>query len=317
MKKNKSILIAISCLLLLVLPLTSCLTAPTAAPTTPTTPADPIMHQSDLAALKTDLAQKAALGSVSALEQRMAQAEGKLNTLQSSAGLTQAQVDAAIDAKVAAAVAALKADQAWIVVTTTTGTGGTVSTSPTGSVTVTATIPQTQIFTSAGSITGTPSNPVIAASGYAPPFNLHIANSSTAIQYVRPIVTLSATSAYGMQYPQLIYYNVSFSSGWGATQGTATTKFSDPDADFPITPIPIATWITNPSSNFPINLSPSNANTTPSPSIQFTTTAPAFNGYGEFQISPGMAVDVLVSIQVATLAPTSLNIGYSISSRTQ
>ena len=99
------------------------------------------------------------------------------------------------------------------------------------------------------------------------------------------------------------------SSGYGLAQETATSNFSS-------TTTPIVGWVTLPATNLPLNLSPSNANVTPTPTMQFTTVAPSLNGYGEYQLSPGQVIDVLVTMQLATLAPSTLTITNSVSSRT-
>nr|MDD5387651.1 hypothetical protein [Sulfuricurvum sp.] len=71
---------------------------PTTTPAAATS-ADPVAHQSDITSVRNQLADKASLSSVTALQQQMAEANGKITTLQSTpagGGITQAQLDAAI-----------------------------------------------------------------------------------------------------------------------------------------------------------------------------------------------------------------------------
>jgi hypothetical protein len=202
-------------------------------------------------------------------------------------------------------------------------------------------------------------------SGYVQPYTMRITNSSSVIQYVKPVITISqATSTgyyYGGQYPQLVYYNLSISSGMGMVQGTGISHFYHKNAggtpaigywaDVPgtvnfngwypssygtFTPLTISSWIlqngwwlnssTNPVSTsasnpavisgaFPISVSPANANTQSTPSFTFTTTAPALNGYGEYQLSPGQMVDIQISLQVGTLQQATLQIQTTVSYR--
>lgn len=126
MRRNKWLLLLAVAILLLLLPILSCLQAPAATPANAATSADPVAHQSDIVLLRAQLTEKGSAGSVTALETRMAVAEGNIRTLQvtpAGAGLTQAQVDAAIDAK----LTALKNDQAWITGATHTTPAGTTT----------------------------------------------------------------------------------------------------------------------------------------------------------------------------------------------
>lgn len=207
--------------------------------------------------------------------------------------------------------------------------------------------------------------PAITPSGYIQPYTLRITNNSSAIQYVRPVITISQATTggyyYGGTYPQLIYYNVSFSTGTGNVQGEARSNFHQSalgaaspayfagmttcsnavnsycpyinQVQFKPTtnsqwilqngwwmysqthPVATAATTGNITGAFPINISPSNANTQQTPSVTITTTAPALNGYGEYQMTPNQTMDIGIALQIATLQQCNLQIQTSVSAR--
>ena len=116
MRRNKCFYVFLTVGALLSLLSSSCLTAPATQPSV-TTPASPVAQlQTDVATVKTDIAtlktDKASAGSITALETRMAQAEGNIRTLQSTSPAntyTKAEVDAAV----AKAIADLKTAAPW------------------------------------------------------------------------------------------------------------------------------------------------------------------------------------------------------------
>lgn len=207
MRRNRYFLLLVIVAILLPLLSLSCFSAPATTPAS-ATPADPVVHQSEVTALVTAqvnaaLADKASAGSVSALEQRMAQTEGNIRTIQSTpagGGITQAQLDAAI--------AALKTDQSWITVSTSSS-GGSSGGTTTGTVqftTVPASIPQ--LFSS-------------TTAGPQQIYTMHIVNSSNQWQYVKPIVTLSLVSSYSATTVTAL--SITISSGAGSMSGTIAT----------------------------------------------------------------------------------------------
>jgi hypothetical protein len=292
-----------------------------------------------------------------------------------SGSYTKAEVDA-IKADLQAKIDTLttKVNQAPVSNPFGTPITPTTPTSTTGQVTW-ATNPTSlpQIFSGVSGIVGTAipgglSTPATLASfnvtptGYVQPYTLRITNGTTVIQYVKPVITISQSTQgggyYGGQYPQIIYYNVTISTGYGMVQGTAMSNFYQgtnpaavaymasatcptafntfcPSSNGTYIPTTQSNWAlqngwwinssTNPvttaattgqmSGAFPINISPSNANVQPTPSITLTTSAPALNGYGEFQMTPGQTMDILITLQVATLQQTSLTISNSVSYR--
>ena len=124
MKRNKWFLIVLVLgIAVMLMPLLACMPPSTAA-STPAA-ADPVAHQSDIAALKVEMANKAGTGTTNALESRMVAVEARPTggSVDTSNFYTKDQMDAAI----ASAIAALKADQTWITGTTHTTPAGTTT----------------------------------------------------------------------------------------------------------------------------------------------------------------------------------------------
>ena len=127
MRRNKCFYVFLTVGALLSLLSSSCLTAPATQPSV-TTPASPVAQlQTDVATAKTDIAtlktDKASAGSITALETRMAQAEGNIRTLQSTSPAntyTKAEVDAAV----AKAIADLKTAAPWGTVSSSSSSSG-------------------------------------------------------------------------------------------------------------------------------------------------------------------------------------------------
>jgi hypothetical protein len=294
------------------------------------------------------MATKADTGQFQALEQRLNTAEGRINAFQSPASTGYAKAEtytkAEVDIAVKTAIDALKSNQSWITASTTTpqspyGTPNPVTPVAGGTVTMVtnpAQIPQ--IFSGTGSISATglplPASPYsIQPTGYVQPYTMRIVNNSTVTQYVKPIISLSMATTggfyYGGVYPQLLYFNVSISSGYGMIQAAATSALlagqtacvapsGPPSSGYCPTTTNNGWYVSSQTppapAAFPINLSPTTANTQPISSFSFTPTS-GLNGYGEFMMTPGQTIDVQISLQVATLQQTNLQITNTISAR--
>ena len=278
MRQNEFLLLTATVLLSLSLSL-SCISPPTAGSTSPQT--SPITQvQERLNVVEQKLNEKASAGSISALEQRMAQAEGKINTLQStgpgnSYTRTEVYTKAEVDAAVAAAIKALKDDQVWI-----TGSSSSSSSSSGGSITgqvtfTTNPVAVPQLFSS-----NTGSNQLF--------YTMRITNGSNQWQYVKPIITLSIASSYSMTTVTAL--NISMSSGGGSMSGT----FAAPN-------------------NF--SISPTTANVTTTPSLVLIPISGGNTTSGEFQIGAGQSMEVLISIQITSGATVLWNVSNSISNR--
>jgi hypothetical protein len=351
MKRNKVVYSLFALILILIPVLTSCM-PPASTPAAPAaTPLTAVQER--LVKVEQDITRKADVGQFQALESRMIKVESA-PAATATGGYAKAETysKAEVDAAVKTAVDSLKANQTWITAQTspTPQSPYGVPTTPVtpvagGQVTmITNPVQLPQIFTGVGGIQCTGTNFNVTPTGYVQPYTMRITNGSTSIQYVKPVITLSMSNTggyyYGGAYPQLVYFNISISSGYGMVQGTGTSNFCSVAAAVApctagtcsascTTPFsgfcPVGTggtsngWFvtsqSNPSGSFPINLSPSNANIQPTPSFSFTPVAPSLNGYGEFMMTPGQIIDVMVQLQVGTLSQATLQISNTISSR--
>jgi hypothetical protein len=342
MKKRFYRNVFVVAIILLIMIGTACMPPSAATPSGATTIA---AVQADVAKLQQDLARKADVGQFTAHDTRIVAIEGKINSIQAPASTGYAKSEtyskAEVDKAVSDAVTKLQNDQAWIKAQTTPTPQSpygvpTNPVTPTASGTVTMItnpVQLPQIYSGVGSITGTANPYTVQPTGYVQPYTMRITNGSTAIQYVKPIITISMSNQggyyYGGSYPQLIFFNVSISSGYGIVQASAASAFAAPVA--PATACASGAmavgglcpstlnggWyqITPPApAVFPINLSPTTANTQATPSFSFTPTA-GLNNYGEFMMTPGQTIDVMITIQLATLQQSTLQISNSISAR--
>lgn len=273
MRRNRYFYLLIAVVILLPLLSLSCISTPATTPAS--AQSSPLTQvQERVNALEQKVNEKATTGSVSALETRMAQAEGKITTLQST-GPGNTYTKAEVDAAVAAAVAALKADQAWITGSSSSSSGS--STPITGQVTFTTNptaIPQ--LFSS-----NTGSNQLF--------YTMRITNGVNQWQYVKPILTLNIASGYSSA--NITALTVSMSCGQCSMTGSGTIGNST-IGNFSISPA-IGTILTSSTVIIPISGCTS----------------------GEFQIGAGQFLDVLIAIQVTTATTVLWNVSNSISSR--
>lgn len=314
MKKNKYTLIAISCLLLIVLPLASCLTAPASNPT-PAAPADPVLHLSDLTAIKAELAQKAALGSISALEQRMAQAEGKINTLQSAGPgnaytKTETYTKAEVDAAVLKAINDLKTAAPWGTSTGSSG-GSTTSTTPTTGQ-VTFSVNPASLSPISSWTTG--SNAVW--------YTIHVMNGTNSWQYVKPIITLNLTNT--STQPQIASMQISISgSGCQISQSIVTTPqtagiWLHTGGICPTIPGDQTCALAAPCFSCPmqISISPLTYGSNPVTASLLIMPISGCYGSGEISVGPSQTTDIQVAISnLATTTQATWIIGNTISNR--
>jgi len=157
-----------------------------------------LQHTSVIDSLKSDLNQKASKSEIDDLNR-------KINNLpQSGNAPADMATKAIVDQKIADAISALKADQAWIKSVPVSGNGGTVS--DTGQVTFTnnpVAIPQ--IFSS-------------SSGGNSNPWIMTIHNGSTTWQYVKAMVSLNVASGQ----PSSIVTDVSLMESGGNCSLTGT-----------------------------------------------------------------------------------------------
>lgn len=157
-----------------------------------------LQHTSVIDSLKVEMEKKVSKSEIDDLTR-------KINNLPQG-GSTPADMatKTIVDQKIADAISALKADQAWIKSTPVSGGGGTVS--DTGAVTFTnnpVSIPQ--IFSS-------------SAGGNSNPWIMSIHNGSTTWQYVKPMVSLNVASGQ----PSSIVSDVSLMASGGNCSLTGT-----------------------------------------------------------------------------------------------
>jgi len=206
---------------------------------------------------------------------------GAGNSYDKSQLYTKTEVDTAITA----AITKLKADtdQAWI--KGSTGTSGTVGTSPTGSVsfaTTPAAIPQVYSAATGG--------------GQSTFYTMKIVNSSSSWQYVKPIITMSVQSSYSAR--AVTGLTVTMSSGACSMTGAIAS------------PTPATSSVGN------FSISPNaGAGATSTSSITIIPIS-GCNGTGEYQVGSGQSMDILVQISGLTTSDVTLwNVTNSISTR--
>jgi hypothetical protein len=235
-----------------------------------TAPTDGIAYKSDV---------KAVQDNVNAANLRIDQQAGK-------SGVSQADVQAAINASLAdyvkksdldAAIAAYLVDHPAVAASTNP------TVSDTGLVTFTTnpvSIPQ--IFTST-----TGSQSVF--------YTMRILNGTNQWQYVKPVVTLGVASSYSAR-----------------TVGTLTVSMSSGGCSFSQVFTAPVTYTPSPQV---INISPNTLGTVATPSIILMPVS-GCAGSGEFQIGAGQTMDILINIANFTTSDVTLwNISHSISSR--
>jgi outer membrane murein-binding lipoprotein Lpp len=229
--------------------------------------------QSSIDSTRSELSQKASKSEIDDVNR-------KINNLPQSGGSTPADMatKAIVDQKIADAISALKADQAWIKsVPVSGGGGGTVS--DTGAVTYTnnpVSIPQ--IFSS-------------SSGGNSNPWIMTIHNGSTTWQYVKPMISLNVASG---QSSSLVSEVLVMTSG-GSCSLTGTYSGGTSTGNF--------------------TFSPMTMNTTATPSIVAFPLS-GCNGSGEWYIGPGQTQSYNIQIQgLKTPNPILWNVSASISSR--
>jgi outer membrane murein-binding lipoprotein Lpp len=228
--------------------------------------------QSSIDSTRSELNQKASKSEIDDVNR-------KINNLpQSSATPADVATKSIVDQKIADAISALKADQAWIKsVPVSGGGGGTVS--DTGVVTYTnnpVSIPQ--IFSS-------------SSGGNSNPWIMTIHNGSTTWQYVKPMISLNVASG---QSSSLVSEVLVMTSG-GSCSLTGTYSGGTSTGNFTFSPMTM------------------NATATPS-IVAFPLSG--CNGSGEWYIGPGQTQSYNIQIQgLKTPNPILWNVSASISSR--
>jgi hypothetical protein len=160
-------------------------------------------------------------------------------------------------------------------------------------------------------------------------------NQSTAIQYVRPMITLGVSSQYG--YAAQAYFagmNINVSSSQGSVQGVYTpptiwaanlASYAVPPAGTPLSSIsatpPVqptgTTYSFNPPLTTPLTFSLAPGLGQVSNSVLIMPISGLGNNLGEFYISPGGYVDVTVMLQtIYTSTAVMWNVSASYSSHT-
>jgi outer membrane murein-binding lipoprotein Lpp len=226
----------------------------------------------DISSLRNDLNNKASKSEIDDLNR-------KINNLpQSSTTPADVATKSIVDQKIADAISALKADQAWVKsVPVSGGGGGTIS--DTGTVTFTnnpVSIPQ--IFSS-------------SSGGNSNPWIMTINNGSTTWQYVKPMISLNVSSG---QSASVVTEVLVMTSG-GSCSSTGTYSGGASTGNF--------------------TFSPMNMNTTTTPSIVAFPVS-GCNGSGEWYIGPGQTQSYNIQIQgLKTPNPILWNVSASISSR--
>jgi outer membrane murein-binding lipoprotein Lpp len=227
--------------------------------------------QSLIDTVRSELSQKASKSEIDDVNR-------KINNLPQSGGSTPADMatKAIVDQKIADAISALKADQAWI---KSSGGGGGGAPSDTGTVTYTnnpVSIPQ--IFSS-------------SSGGNSNPWIMTIHNGSTTWQYVKPMISLNVASG---QSSSLVSEVLVMTSG-GSCSLTGTFSGGSSTGNFTFSPMTM------------------NATATPS-IVAFPLSG--CNGSGEWYIGPGQTQAYNIQIQgLKTPNPILWNVSASISSR--
>ena len=211
---------------------------------------------------------------VSSLETRLATEEGKVAGITGGASVTVTD----------ALATRIKALEDWKA-SASTGTGGTVPTTATGSVTSTTNpISIPQMYSSA---TGGGSNVF---------YTMHITNGSTTWQYVKPIITMNIAPSYSAR--SVTGFTITMSNG----QCNLTGSIAAP------------TVATSSVGNF--SISPNAGAGAIATSSLVVIPISGCNGTGEFQIGAGQVMDILIQVSNITSSDVTLwNITNSISAR--
>lgn len=310
MKRKLGILVIVAIIALL--PLTSCMSAPKAS-----TPAAPVATEYDksqdssIASVKSQIEKEHQLISelqsnkLSKSEYTSSEAYPKTQTYTRSELYTRTEVDALL--------AKLKTELQG-----TTGTGGTGTTGGTtsGVVTFLLTRPTEPVMSStAGGVTGGETAPAVV--GTTTWYTMRVTNSSSAWQYVKPVINMSIASGYTM--PRVFDLSVTMSGPQGsisqilntyewatvcsssetcthACDDSTTTNKGEVGNYTPGTKACQWSWWTPPTGTRQMTFSPENMMLVATPSIVIMPIAGGSNNLGEFQIGPGQSMDINISI---------------------